>query len=439
MIEQQTENPGLILVGTTDRHTSTRLAQEHLAELERLVATLGYRVFDRVIFRCDQVRVSTFIGSGQVETLTRMVEETGAQGVTFDDELSPSQQRNLESRTGAAIADRHEIILDIFCDHATTHEARLQVEKARLKYALPRLKRAWTHLSRQRGGVRGSRGGGETQLEVDRRRIQERIARIDRQLRSVGTHRQTIRNRRESVPVPTVALVGYTNAGKSSLLNALTGAQANVRDSLFETLDPKTTRLTLDNGMELLVTDTVGFIRKLPHDLVDAFHSTLEETVRADLLLHVVDAASSQLDEELETTRSVLDEIGASARPAITVCNKIDLLEHSPHMPAAGIENAVWLSCRSGEGIDALRERLADYFSDRFHSQRYELPANRWDLVALLHREARVHDQEVNGTGVIVHAAVPEKLRRALTRFAVPGRSSSWDPPQLSGADGSSA
>lgn len=419
MIEYGHEAPGLILVGTISRTLHRQSALQHLEELERLVATLGYRVVDKVLFNCPKVSVSTLIGKGQVEKLRNMVEELEADGITFDDELSPPQQRNLESATGTAVADRHEIILDIFRDHASTYEARLQVERARLEYEKPRLKRAWTHLSRQRGGVRGSRGEGETQLEVDRRRIQEKIAQIDRQLKDVGTHRNTVRRKRESIPVPTVALVGYTNAGKSSLLNALTGAGVSSRDSLFETLDPKTTRCSLDNGLELLLTDTVGFVRKLPHDLVDAFHSTLEETVRADLLLHVVDAASPQLNEEIETTREVLEEIGASARPTITVCNKIDLIEDEIHIPGIGVDDAVWLSCRTGVGVSDLKWRLADFFASSFHHETYRLPADRWDLVALLHREARVHSEEADGEGVTVQASVPDKLHASLAEYSV--------------------
>ena len=269
------------------------------------------------------------------------------------------------------------------------------------------------------------RGVGETQLEVDRRQISDRIARIDRQLKSVSRHRETARSKRESIPVPTIALVGYTNAGKSSLLNALTGSRVSSRDSLFETLDPKTTRCSLDNGLEFLLTDTVGFVRKLPHDLVNAFHSTLEETVRADLLLHVVDAASPQLNEEVSTTLAVLEEIGAASRPMITVYNKIDMLEHTVALPAGRNERevaeAVWLSCHTGRGIDTLRARIGTFFADRFEDTVFQLPTDRWDLVALLHREARVMNEETDGQSVTVRAAVPRKLRAALSDFAVAG------------------
>lgn len=425
MIEHTSDAPGLILVGTTDRYTSRQAAEQHIAELGRLVKTLGYEVLETCIFGCNTPKVSTLIGSGQVEKLAKLVDTLGAKGITFDDELSPPQQRNLEAYTGTAVADRHEIILDIFRDHASTYEARLQVERARLQYTMPRLKRAWTHLSRQRGGVKGMRGVGETQLEVDRRQIADRIARIDGQLKSVVRHRETARSKRESIPVPTIALVGYTNAGKSSLLNALTGSNVSSKDSLFETLDPKTTRCSLDSGLEFLLTDTVGFVRKLPHDLVSAFHSTLEETVRADLLLHVVDAASPQLNEEVATTLSVLEEIGAASRPMITVYNKIDLLKHTVALPSVRSERevaeAVWLSCHSGEGLETLRTRIGEFFADRFEDTVFRLPNDRWDLVARLHREARVMDEEADGESVTVRAAVPMKLRAALDDFAVAG------------------
>ncbi len=425
MIEHTYTPPGVILVGVRHKDMSASEARQHISELARLVDTLGFRVLDSRVLRGNTPHPGLFIGSGQADELASLADELEADALVFDDELSPSQQRNLERRTRVSVSDRHEIILEIFHEHAVTREARLQVEKAELAYQLPRLRRAWTHLSRQRGGMKGTRGEGETQLEIDRRRITSRQQQLERELREVRRHRATMRQKREAVPVPTVALVGYTNAGKSSLLTALTGQTVLRQDKLFATLDPKSARMALPAGVEVIVTDTVGFIRKLPHDLVEAFQSTLEETVRADILLHVVDASSPQAADEVATTRAVLAEIGADTASLVVVLNKMDLLGYDEHtissaaVHVAGVESGVPVSSLTGAGIPALRERIAGLVTTHRSEEDLLFPPDRWDLVAMLHREARVVREEIENEQVKVRAEMGSRLRDLLSEYVV--------------------
>lgn len=400
-------------------------ARQHVSELERLVDTLGYRVLETRLLRGSTPHPGLFIGSGQADELASLADELDAEALIFDDELSPSQQRNLERRTHVSISDRHEIILEIFHEHAVTREARLQVEKAELAYQLPRLRRAWTHLSRQQGGMKGTRGEGETQLEIDRRRITTRQQQLERELREVRRHRATMRQKRESVPVPTVALVGYTNAGKSSLMTALTGRNVLRQDKLFATLDPKSSRMVMPDGVEVIVTDTVGFIRKLPHDLVEAFRSTLEETVRADILLHVVDAASPQAADEVATTRAVLAEIGADTSSILVVLNKMDLLGYDSESIAhasihvAGVESGIPVSSLTGAGIAELQRHIADRVTAHRVEEDLLIPPDRWDLVAMVHREARVLQEDMENGNVRLRAKLTDKLRQSLSEYVV--------------------
>ncbi len=425
MIEHTYTPPGVILVGVRHKDMSASEARQHISELARLVDTLGFRVLDSRVLRGNTPHPGLFIGSGQADELASLADELEADALVFDDELSPSQQRNLERRTRVSVSDRHEIILEIFHEHAVTREARLQVEKAELAYQLPRLRRAWTHLSRQRGGMKGTRGEGETQLEIDRRRITSRQQQLERELREVRRHRATMRQKREAVPVPTVALVGYTNAGKSSLLTALTGQTVLRQDKLFATLDPKSARMALPAGVEVIVTDTVGFIRKLPHDLVEAFQSTLEETVRADILLHVVDASSPQAADEVATTRAVLAEIGADTASLVVVLNKMDLLGYDEHtissaaVHVAGVDSGVPVSSLTGAGIPALRERIAGLVTTHRSEEDLLFPPDRWDLVAMLHREARVVREEIENEQVKVRAEMGSRLRDLLSEYVV--------------------
>jgi len=323
-LETKSKLTHAFLVGVQMADMPEGEGDELLAELAELVGNLRLEIVRKTLVRLRRVSPSLLIGSGKAAEIAELAKADGADVIVFDAALSPAQQRNWEELTGLAVIDRQEVILEVFADRAHTREAVLQVALARMEYSLPRLTRAWTHLSRQRG--RGSLGGeGETQLEQDRRVVRARIAQLKAELAEVVRQRAVQRSRRQRVPVPTVAIVGYTNAGKSSLLNALTGAHVLAEDKLFATLDPTTRQLELPGNRKVLITDTVGFIRRLPHGLVEAFKATLEEVVVADLLIHVLDATNPQVDKHRTTTLEVLAELGAGDRPTITVFNKIDL------------------------------------------------------------------------------------------------------------------
>jgi GTP-binding protein HflX len=380
---------------------------------------VGILVADTIQVTLREPRPRYLVGSGKAREIADHAAEMEAEIIIVDDDLSPSQQRNWEKLSGAYVMDRHELILDIFAERATTRVASLQVELARLEYALPRLTRAWTHLSRQRGGTRGTRGEGETQLEVDRRRVLHRIDRVKRELRDVERQRGVMRHRRRQVPVPTASLVGYTNAGKSSLLNMLTGAGVLVANKLFATLDATTRQVALPGGQEVLVTDTVGFIRKLPHDLVDAFKSTLEETVLADFLIHVIDASSPEAEEHYTTTKAVLEEIGAGNKPTVTVLNKIDKCTDPLRLDILSRvhPDAVPVSCRTGEGIPRLIAAIGEQLARAQETVHLAIPTSRYDLVALVHRTGTVLAESHDNGNVELEARVSDKTKRQLQAF----------------------
>ena len=338
-----------------------------LDELRELVGSLGVEIGGEIIAPLREINPRTLVGSGKAEEIAAYAAETRCNLIVFDDELSPAQQRNWESDAKLRAIDRQEVILDIFASRATTREAVLQVELARLQHQLPRLKRLWSHLDRQRGGGAMQRDAGEKQIEMDGRLLREKIARVRKELDTVVLQRATQRKQRRRVPVPTVAIVGYTNAGKSSLLNRLTGAHVLARDQLFATLDPTTRQLVLPSGRKVLLTDTVGFVRRLPHRLVEAFKATLEEAVQADVLLHIVDISSPEYESHLTTTEEVLTEIGAGERRVIPVFNKADLLD-DPLVRRLALElhpEAHLVSVRTGEGLDALLTRLDEILAAR--------------------------------------------------------------------------
>lgn len=395
-------------------------AREHLAELGRLVDTMGLRVLGSMVAGIKQPQPRYLMGSGKAKEIAEAAAQIGADCIVFDDDLSPSQQRNLEELADLCVIDRREVILDIFAEHATTREAVLQVGLARMEYSLPRLTRAWTHLSRQRGGRRGTRGEGETQLEADRRIVLARINKMKKELVQVRRQRATRRKRRRSVPVPTGALVGYTNAGKSSLLNAMTGAGVLVEDKLFATLDPTTRRVSIKNGADVLLTDTVGFIRKLPHDLVDAFKSTLEEATVSDFIIHVVDASSPEVDQHFQTTTTVLEELGAGDKPSVIALNKADLV---PDDVRSSLENrypdAVFTSAADGRGLDDLAQRLKRLVYAPSDITVFELPTDRHDLAALVYRTGRVVEEHYNDDHILLTAQVPEKTLGLLADYLV--------------------
>jgi GTP-binding protein HflX len=361
--------------------------------------------------------VRTYVGKGKVEELKQAFAELGAESLIVDDELAPAQQRYLEDALEARVVDRTQLILDIFAQHAITAEGKLQVELAQLEYNLPRMRGMWKHLERLGGGV-GTRGPGETQLETDRRLARRRISVVKRRLVEVSRQRATRRKERARTSVPTIALAGYTNSGKSTLLNALTDAHVSVEDRLFETLDP-VTRAFEHDGRRYLVTDTVGFIRHLPHQLVDGFASTLEETLVADLVLHVADASQPEerLTEQLHAVESVLHEIGASSLPLLLVLNKVDrLLPLTRRRLASRFHDALQISALTGEGLEELRARVAEHFAGRFEEVRLLLPYSEGARLAELYTlGAPVEERRDEAEGVFIRARLP---RRDLVRFA---------------------
>jgi GTP-binding protein HflX len=409
------------LVGVRRQGMAMGEAEEHLDELAQLATTYGIPVVGSEVVVLREPHATYLVGAGKAREIHTACLAADADLVVFDDDLTPSQQRNWEKLTRLAVIDRREVILGIFADRARTKEARLQVELARAEYSLPRLTRAWTHLERQRGGG-GLRGGaGEAQLEVDRRIVRARIDRLKADLRHVRRVRATQRKARAGVPVPTAALVGYTNAGKSSILNALTGAEVVEEDRLFATLDPTTRKFELPNGQVMLLSDTVGFIRKLPHDLVEAFKATLEEAQLANLLVHVVDASHPNAMEHRAATEAVLAELNANTKSTILVLNKADRLDEAGRARHAqlgeGYSHVVVTSTATREGLDELAAVLADMAGHDVQRVHLRIPPDRGDILSLLHREGRVESQEFDADIAVVDAVVPRRLGTRLKPF----------------------
>jgi GTP-binding protein HflX len=399
-------------------------AAEDLAELRELLRTAGVAVVGELTQQREQPHPNSYLGSGKLEELKALAAELDANVIACDDELSPRQERTLEGALGIAVVDRTAIILDIFARHAGSAEGKLQVELAQLEYNLARMRGLWSHLERLGGGV-GTRGPGETQIETDRRLARNRIAVLRRRLRDVHASREVMRSERERSALPQIALAGYTNAGKSTLLNALTGSDVAVADRLFQTLDPTTRALEI-HGRTYLVSDTVGFIRKLPHQLVDAFAATLEETSRAALILHVVDASAAE-EEVVGMTRAVedvLEEIGAGERPRLLVLNKADQLDELGRTRAVnGHRDALLVSAVTGEGLDALRTRIDDIFVSSLAPVELLLPYAEGARLAELHQLAGELDREDMADGVHVRALLPAASAARFARFAAPRRS----------------
>lgn len=393
----------------------------HLRELAGLCRTSGLDVCGEQIIKMRNPHPKYLVGSGKAAEIVESAVDADADIIIFDDEISPAQQRNWEKLSKKTVIDRQELILEIFSDHAHTRESALQVELATLQYSLPRLKRAWTHLSRQRGGMRGTRGEGETQLEMDRRQVLQRIAKIKQDLEKVVSNRGVQRKQRRSVPVPTGSFVGYTNAGKSSLLNTLTGSSVTVQNKLFATLDPTTRRITLPSGTDVLLTDTVGFIRKLPHSLVDAFKSTLEETVFADFLIHVLDCTAAEIDEHVKTTRDVLKELQISGKPVITVFNKIDAIKDPGELQLLSVRypDAFFVSSRTGEGMEKLKSAITSAASLNMAQTCFSFPYSRYDLITYLYRTGRVLGEKYIDHHIELTAEVSEKTKQILKPYIV--------------------
>jgi len=392
------------------------------------VRTLGIGVVESVLVHTRSLHKKFLCGTGKAEEMVALAKAHECDCIVFDNMFLPSQQRNWEELANICVIDREEVILDIFSQRAHTREARLQVDLARMQYSLPRLARMWGHLDREGGGAGGGKGGGgaargmgEQQIEVDRRLARTRIDQCKRELAEVRKQRGTRRKEREKQGVACAAIAGYTNAGKSTLLNRLSGSEVMAKDMLFATLDTTTRAIELPDGQPLLLTDTVGFVRNLPHRLVEAFKATLEEAVLADFIIHVLDASSPEVDKFYQTTTEVLEELGAGDKPVITVLNKIDVLDDPVKL--AGLEvsfpNTVSVSAITGEGMDILLAKCSDMLSDRVKAQTYRIPQSRGDLSGLLHREAKVLDTKYDGNDLIINALVPSSIAGKLEAFKI--------------------
>lgn len=396
-----------------------------LDELGELVGTLGIEVADLVLARCREMQKKFLCGTGKADEIVALARAHECDVIVFDNALAPSQQREWERLADICVIDREEVILDIFAKRAHTREARLQVELARMQYALPRLARMWGHLDRE-GGSGGGQGGGaargmgEKQIEVDRRLAGVAIDRCKRELEAVRKHRATQRKDRERFETPHAAIVGYTNAGKSTLLNQLSGADVMAKDMLFATLDTTTRRIELPDGQPLLVTDTVGFVRNLPHRLVEAFKATLEEAVLADFIIHVLDATAPEIQRLHDTTLEVLAELGAEEKPSVTVLNKIDRVDDPEQL--ADLERkfpgALHVSAATGSGLDRLLKACSAHLADRVRCRDFRIPQRRGDLVSLLHNQAKVLSTDYEGNDILVRAVVPQSLAGRLEEFA---------------------
>jgi GTP-binding protein HflX len=408
-----------LLVGTGIHSDTLDDAEASMSELALLTDTAGADPVESVLQRRTSPDPATYIGSGKVDELRALADALDVDVVVFDDELTPAQQRNLEKRFGRDVVDRVALILDIFAQHARSQEGMVQVELAQLRYRLPRLRGKGLELSQQAAGI-GTRGPGETQLEVDRRRIQRRVTKLERDLDQLAKTRTTQRKARRRRRLPTVALVGYTNAGKSTLLNRLTRSDALVEDRLFSTLDPTTRRLELPGGEVALLSDTVGFVRRLPHQLVEAFRSTLEEVVEAEVLLHVVDASAPDAESQIEAVREVLREIGASEQPDLVVLNKIDVA--APELLAdlrAEHEAALPVSAATGEGIEKLEAAVAGRLRALDPVIELDVPFERGDVMAALHRDGEILVEVQDERGTRVRARIPEAAAHRFREFVV--------------------
>ena len=421
------EKPQLVeralLVGVFLDKSKEKEASSLLEELNELVQTLGIGIMDSILVRVRENFPSHLMGKGKMAEIIEKSKELNCDCIIFDNELSPNQQRNWENDSEILVIDRQEVILDIFSLRARTKEARLQVQLAKMQYTLPRMARMWSHLDRQGGGSGGGKGGGgaargegEKQIEVDRRLARKKIDRVKAELEKVRQQRKTQRKERNRADLPHAAIVGYTNAGKSSLLNGLTESTVLAEDKLFATLDTTTRKLDLDDGQTILLTDTVGFVRRLPHGLVESFKATLEEAVLADFLIHVIDGSSENVEEHFQTTLDVLKELGADEKRIIPAINKIDVISTKRLEELKIIfPDAVLISVKNGHGIEDLLSKINEMLLSKIVRKTLKIPQSRQDLVALLHREGKILSQEYEQNDIIINAIYS---KRFLAKFA---------------------
>jgi GTP-binding protein HflX len=412
------------LLVAVDTGSAPWTVDESLDELDELARTAGADVVGRVSQKLEHPDPRTYVGGGKLKEARDQAVDAEADLVIVDDELAPNTQRSMEKVLGRRVVDRTLLILDIFAQRARTHEGRVQVDLARFEYLLPRLTGAWTHLERQVGGI-GVRGGpGETQIEIDRRLIRIRISALKREIEAIRVHRAGQRSTRERTGVPVVALIGYTNAGKSTLFNQLTQAGALAEDRLFATLDPLTRRIELPGGQEALLSDTVGFIAKLPTDLVAAFRATLEELESADLLLHVVDISSERATERAQVVQSVLDDLGVGDRPVLNVLNKADLVADSPDelqrtLPEARATDSVVVSAQRGWNQDELIARIESMLERGYERVRVRIPYQNQALVDLFHRKGTIATERHTEQGTVITGSLPARFAGPFRRYAV--------------------
>ncbi|MBE6538312.1 MAG: GTPase HflX [Ruminococcaceae bacterium] len=405
-----------VLVALQTRGVTAEEVERSLDELERLLDTAGGKVFARVVQAKDTPDIRTVVGSGKVKEIGELCKANDIELVIFDSELSPSQIRNIEDETDVRVIDRSMLILDIFALHAVTGEGKLQVELAQLKYTAPRLIGKGLEMSRLGGGI-GTRGPGESKLESDRRHMKRRISALEDELAELDKNRNTMRAARDRSGIAKVAIVGYTNAGKSTLLNRLTDAGILAEDKLFATLDPTTRKFELPSGENVLLTDTVGFIRKLPHHLVKAFKSTLDEAVYADILLILIDASDDECESELEVTNKLLGELGAAGKPTLYVFNKCDKSIELPNLPEGERGNIFYISAKTGEGVDAMISRLEELVQAGKKRLVFTIPNAEQGALNILYKNAAVEDVEYGAEAVTVTATVDAKVRGMLAKY----------------------
>ncbi|NGX60840.1 MAG: GTPase HflX [Chlamydiae bacterium] len=410
-----------LLVGVYKRGEDRRRCEEHLEELKALADTFGVTTAAKIPSPVRKINAATFLLEGKLGEIERIIGEKKVNLVIFDEEISPAQQRNLEKRLKVAVMDRAELILEIFAQRAQTKEARLQIDLARTKYEFPRLKRLWSHFSRQRASGGYLKGEGEKQIEIDRRLLKRKIERLQEELREVRRYRQTQSASRRRSGVPTFALIGYTNAGKSTLLNSLTEAEVLVEDKLFATLDPTTRKFILPNNQEVLLTDTVGFIRKLPHTLVAAFRSTLEAALHDDVLLHIIDVSHPAAEEHAATTCQLLQDLNASQESILTVLNKVDLCKDRRMIDRLRIlyPKTVAISSLRKTGFEELAQMMMKELSERRQRIKVKIPQSEYALVAIIRREGHIFYEEYEENDVVVCAEVPIPLLHRFDEYRI--------------------